>query len=117
MPYALLADAVVAFHFLWILFLICGGWWGHRYRWVGRIHVAGLVLAFFVEGFDWFCPLTHLEVWLRAKGNQAGYSGSFIIHYVNKVIYLDVSRPLMALLTTLLCLVNAWWYLGKPRRR
>ncbi|GFO61812.1 hypothetical protein GMST_41370 [Geomonas silvestris] len=117
MPYAFLADLVVSFHFLWILFLIFGGWWGRRYRWVKRIHLAGLVLAFFVETFDWFCPLTHLEVWLREKGDQAGYSGAFIGHYLNQLIYLDASRSLMALLTILLCLVNAWWYLSPPKRR
>lgn len=112
MPYGVLADTVVVFHFLWIGFLIAGGWWGRRYRWLGVIHISALVLAFLVETFDWFCPLTYLEVWLRQKGNLAGYHEAFITHYLNKIIYLDAPHLPVVILTVLLCLVNAWLYLG-----
>lgn len=115
--YGLLADAVVAVHFIWILFLIFGGWWGRRNRWVRRIHLAGLVLAFFVETFDWFCPLTHLEVWLAERGALSGYHGSFITHYLDKIIYVEAPRGLIVSLTIMICAGNAWFYLSKPRRR
>lgn len=116
MPYRLLADALVSFHFLWIIFLIVGGWWGRRYRYVRVLHIAALVLAFFVEAFDWYCPLTHLEAWLRGKGAQAGYHDSFIAHYLNKLIYLDAPHTPIVILTVLLCLGNLWLYLGARKR-
>jgi hypothetical protein len=116
LPYARLADTVVLIHFLWILFLLLGGWWGRRYRWVGRIHVAGLAFAFLVEGCDWYCPLTHLEVWLREKGAQAGYHDSFLTHYLNKLIYIEVPHTSIVMLTLLLCLGNIWLYLRAGKR-
>ena len=111
MPYGALADTVVFFHFAWILFLIFGGWWGRRYRWLGSIHLAGLAFAMLVESLDWYCPLTDLEVWLRGKGTQTGYHGSFISHYLSKLIYLEVPHAPIVFLTLSLCLVNAWLYL------
>ncbi len=116
MIYRLLADSVVFFHFLWILFLIFGGFWGRRYRSVRIVHVPALFFAALVELFDWYCPLTHVEVWLRRKqGPEFGYSGSFISHYLERVIYLDVSRWVIVLLTLILCGANAWLYLGRRR--
>jgi hypothetical protein len=113
--YGLLADAVVGFHFLWILFLVLGAWWGRSHRLVRMVHLAALILAFLVETLDWFCPLTHLELWLRHRGSLGGYSESFIAHYLNQLIYLDVSHTLIVILTILLCMLNLWWYL--PRRK
>ena len=115
MPYGLLADAVVVIHFLWILFLILGGWWGQRSRLVGRIHLSGLGFACLVEGFDWYCPLTHLEVWFRRKGAQSGYTESFITHYLDRLIYIELPHPLIVSLTISLCAVNAWLYLSKRK--
>lgn len=116
MPYAGLADAVVSIHFLWIIFLMIGGWWGRRYRWLRAIHIAGLAFAFLVESFDWFCPLTHIEVWLRGKGAQAGYHDSFIVHYLNKLIYMELPHTVIVVLTLLLCLGNVWVYLSARNR-
>lgn len=116
MPYARMADAVVAIHFLWILFLIFGGWWGRRYLWLGRIHIAGLVLAFLVEVFNWYCPLTDIEVWFREKGAQAGYRESFITHYLGSLIYLEISHIPIVILTILICLGNIWLYRSAWKR-
>jgi hypothetical protein len=116
MIYRLLADGVVLFHFLWILFLIFGGFWGRRYRWVRLVHVPALFFAAWVELLDWYCPLTHLEVWLRRRqAPSLGYSGSFIAHYLERVIYLDVPRWVVVALTLLLCGVNGWLYFGRRR--
>src|SRR6266700_7442381 len=117
MLYKLIADGVVLFHFLWILFLIFGGFWGRKCRGVRLVHVPALFFAAWVELFDWYCPLTHLEVWLRRKqGAELGYSGSFIGHYLERLIYLDVDRRVIVLLTLLLCGVNGWLFLGRRRK-
>lgn len=116
MLYKLLADGVVIFHFLWILFLIFGGIWGRRYRGVRLVHVPALVFAFLLELFSWYCPLTYLEVWLRRRHDPAlSYAGSFIAHYLERLIYIEVERWLIFLLTLLICGVNGWLYLGRRR--
>jgi hypothetical protein len=116
MLYKVLADGVVVGHFLWILFLIFGAVWGRKSRRVRLVHLPALVFAFFIELFDWYCPLTHLEAWLRERHDPGlTYTGSFIAHYLERLVYLDVDRRVVVLLTLLLCGVNGWLYFGRKR--
>jgi polyferredoxin len=105
--YGLATDIVVLIHFLWILFLLFGAWWGRRSRTVAIMHGTGLAFALVLQLFGWYCPLTHLEVWLRARQGPAGsYTGSFIGHYLEKAIYLDVPVRLLTAATLLLVAGN-----------
>jgi len=114
MPYKILADIVLLVHFLWIVFLIFGAFLGVRYKSIKVFHISGLVFAFILQIFGWYCPLTHLEVWLRTKHNPAlSYTGSFIIYYLEKIVYLEVSGYLIFTLTLFLCGFNVWFYLRK----
>ncbi|MDH4231289.1 MAG: DUF2784 domain-containing protein [Nitrospirota bacterium] len=116
MIYKILADIVVIVHFFWILFLIFGAFWGTRYRAVKIVHIAGLAFAVILNVFAWYCPFTHLEVWLRERHDPAlSYTGSFIIHYVEKIVYIELSGSIIFLFTIFLCGINAWLYLGKKR--
>ena len=116
MFYKILADIVVLIHFLWILFLFFGAFLGIKNRAVKIFHLSGLAFAFIIQIFDWYCPLTHLEVWLRSKHSPfLAYAGSFIIYYVEKIVYIEISRWLVFILTILLCGLNAWLYLRKRR--
>jgi hypothetical protein len=114
MPYGILADGVVLVHFLWILFLVFGAFWGVKNRAARIFHVSGLVFAVVLQLFDWYCPLTHLEAWLRSKqGLATAYPSSFIIYYVHKIVYVELSRSTIIVLTFFLCGFCAWWYLRK----
>jgi hypothetical protein len=116
MLYRILADSVVLIHFLWIVFLFLGAFWGVRNRVVKIFHLSGLAFAFVIQVFDWYCPLTHLELWLRSKQDFAlTYTGSFIVYYVERMVYIELSRTLILLLTVLLCGFNGWFYLRKRR--
>jgi hypothetical protein len=56
-------------------------------------------------------------VWLRSKHDLAlTYAGSFIIHYVEGIVYIELSRTLILFLTVLLCGFNACVYLRKRKR-
>ena len=85
-----LADATVVAHLGWILFLLLGAILGRRRRWVRWVHLGGLGVALLLTAAGWLCPLTHLEVWLR--GRAGGYEGSFIGHYAERLVYLEVPR-------------------------
>ncbi len=118
MVYKILADLTVLVHFFWILFLFIGAIWGTKYLVVKVFHLLGLVFALLLHAFDWICPLTHLEVWLRSKHHpDLTYIGSFIIYYTEKIIYLEVSSSTLQWLTLLLCGFNGWLYLKKRGRR
>lgn len=115
--YRLFADTVVIVHFLWIVFLFLGAIWGRKNKTVRFVHVSGLIFSVVMQVFDWYCPLTILEVWLRSKSDPVhAYAGSFIVYYAEKVVYLDLSRGLIFILTILLVAFNAGAYLMKGRR-
>jgi hypothetical protein len=116
MIYKVLADIVVFIHLLWILFLIFGVWGGIRNKKVKVIHISALAFAITIQVFSWYCPLTHLEAWLRAKHDPAlSYSGSFIPHYVEKIVYIDLPPSLIFILSIFLAGISLWLYLKKKK--
>jgi hypothetical protein len=119
MIYKILADSVVLTHFLWILFLFSGAFFGRGNRTLKIFHFSGLSFAIIIQIFGWYCPLTYLEVWLRSKHDPGViYTGSFIIHYVEEIVYIELSRCLIFAFTIVLIGFNVWVYLRKkPFRR
>lgn len=119
MLYKALADAVVFVHLLWIVFLALGALPGARNRAVKCVHIGGLAFAVVIQVFGWYCPLTYLEVWLRGKHDPAlAYPGSFVAHYAEELVYMDLSRKAVFALTAALVIINACIYLrkrGRPR--
>ncbi len=114
MIYKILADSVVFVHFLWILFLFFGAFFGKRDRVLRIFHISGLCFAILIQIFGWYCPLTYLEVWLRSKqASNATYTGSFIVYYVEKIVYIELSRPLIFAFSIVLFGLNIWVYLTK----
>ncbi len=116
MVFRIVGDFVVLIHFLWIIFLFFGAVLGIRYKGIKIIHLSGLCFAILIQVFDWYCPLTHLEFWLRSKSDPlTTYAGSFIAHYAEKLVYLELSRSLIFGFTILLCAFNGWFYLRKTK--
>ena len=87
MLYRLLANAVVAVHGLFIVFIVLGGFLAWRWRWVAALHLPCAAWGVLIEFRHWVCPLTPLENHLRAKAGAQGYEGGFIEHYLLPVIY------------------------------
>jgi hypothetical protein len=105
-------------HLSWILFLIGGAYWGRRHPAVMVVHVLGMGLAVVLQFAGWYCPLTHLEFWLRQRHDPGlAYPGSFIAHYAEKFVYLEVPPKLVLALTLLIVIVNGWIYGTELRRR
>jgi hypothetical protein len=53
---------------------------------------------------------------LRSKHSPfLTYAGSFIIHYVENIVYIEIPRSVILILTLLLCGLNAWLYFRKRR--
>ena len=114
MLYKIFADFVVLVHFLWILFLIFGALLGVRNKAIKCIHLSGLLFAILIQVFGWYCPLTHLEFWLRSRHNPSiAYAGSFIIHYMERLVYLEISANGILVATIGLVIFNLWLYLRK----
>jgi len=116
MLFRILADAVVLVHFLWILFLIFGAFLGVRNKTIKYLHLSGLFFAILIQIFGWYCPLTHLEFWLRSRHDPSvAYAGSFIIYYIERLVYLEISPTVIFLTTIGLVIFNFWYICGRNK--
>jgi len=87
MLYERLADLVVVVHSLFVAFVVLGGLLVLRRPRLAWIHVPAALWGSLIEYAGIICPLTPLEVALRERGGSAGYSGGFIAHYLEGVLY------------------------------
>jgi uncharacterized membrane protein len=116
MFYKIAADFTILIHFLWIVFLIAGAFIGRKYQTVKIIHIAGLSFAVIIVAFGWYCPLTYLEIWLRSKHEPLlTYKGSFIFHYVEKLVYIELPRGIIFGLTLILIVITIYIYRKKEK--
>ncbi len=111
MFYKIIADIIVVLHFIWIIFMLLGffltiygffrkeffDWWLFR-----TLHLSGILFVGILTLLRRFCPLTILENLSRAKYSPGStYPGSFIVHYIEKLVYPDVNQTLLRLVTVL----------------
>jgi hypothetical protein len=128
LPYALLADLVLTLHVAIVAFVVLGlivvpvgsrlGW-----HWVNALtfRTLHLVTIAVVVAGTWLgivCPLTTLEMWLRAQAGQLTYPGAFIAHWLHALLFYQAPPWVFNLVYSLFGLVvlAAWWYFP-PRRR
>ena len=87
MIYGALADGVLLFHFAFIVFVVAGGLAVLRWPWVAFLHVPSFLWGAVMELAGWICPLTPLELHLRALAGVGGYEVRFLEHYLLRLIY------------------------------
>ena len=92
--HVLLANAVSVVHALVVAFMLTGALLALRRTGLVRVHapLTAAVLAVNLAGLD--CPLTQLELHLRAAAGATGsFSGGWLGHYVFSPVGLDVHAP------------------------
>lgn len=89
MFYALLADAVLIGHFLFIVWVACGAVAVNWRPGLVFAHLPAIGWGVYVELSGRLCPLTPLEQQLRRAAGEQGYAGGFIDHYLVALIYPD----------------------------
>ncbi|MGH8417245.1 MAG: DUF2784 domain-containing protein [Pseudomonas sp.] len=107
MYYSLMADAVVVFHLMFIVFVMLGALLVlHRPAWIW-LHLPAVVWGMVVELLHLYCPLTPLENSLRIKAGVAGYEGDFVSRYLIPLIYPAALTPQIQIgLAGLVLMVN-----------
>ncbi len=103
---ALATDVLLLLHFLWIVFLVLGLPLGLYFnlRILRILHAAGLIFALILQLTHTLCPLTVWEEQIRAL-RQPGFSyrGSFIITYIDRLVYPNwISLNTITIITVLL---------------
>ena len=115
---SLLADLVVAVHFLFVLFVVFGGLLVLRWPRLAYLHIPAAIWGAAIEFGGWICPLTPLEQWLRRQAGDAAYSGGFIEHYILPLLYPSaLTRSLQITLGLSVLAVNLIIYAYAFRKR
>lgn len=128
MSHKILADAIIVVHFLYILFMLLGflltgyalffrqkffDWWLFR-----LLHLLGIFYVVSLNILGKYCPLTILENELRLKYEAYSvYSGSFIIHYLEKLVYPDVNPLVIQIPTVFLAIFTIVVFIVRPPKK
>lgn len=116
-----LADAVVVFHFGFVLFVVLGGAAVLRWRKAAYLHLPCAAWGALIEFGGWICPLTPLEHRLRNLGHEPGYAGGFVEHYITRVMYpAGLTREMQIAIGVFVIAINLlfyWLAFGRHRRR
>jgi Protein of Unknown function (DUF2784) len=108
--YSGLASFLLVLHALFILWVVFGGflaWSRPVLRW---LHIASLVWGILTEVLYWPCPLTFAENALEQRGGIQPYRGGFLLHYLDKLIYPDISPSVLTIATLIVCALNLCFY-------
>lgn len=124
----LLADVILTLHVGIVAFVVLGeaaillgarrGW-----RWVRNfaLRAVHLALMVFIALQTWLgalCPLTEWEQALRRRAGGDAYSGSFIEHWLSRLIFFEAPWwAFVAAYTAFAALVLLTWRRVPPRKR
>lgn len=121
-PYQLYADLVLVVHVGVVLFVVGGlmlfvvggmrGWRWVRRPWVRVLHLGAVAVVVVDTWFGAICPLTDLEMDLRAKAGAETYSVSFIEYWLQRLLYFDAPFWVFGLVYSLfgVLVITVWWW-------
>ena len=122
------ADLVLTLHVLFVAFVIVGlilifvGWPGN-WRWVRNrrfriLHLVAIAVVVIQSWVGVLCPLTKIEMTLRQRAGDTTYSGAFIAHWLENILYYRAPAWVFVVCYTMFgALVVASWYWVRPDRR
>jgi hypothetical protein len=120
-----LAIAILSIHVAWILAVIFGAFFTRGRPVWSALHIVSLIWGIVVEVGPWPCPITLAEQHFEARAGMHAYQGSFLLHYVDKIVYPNVPWWAIATVGASICALNlgiyAWrfhaaWVLRKKAR-
>jgi hypothetical protein len=127
MIWSVLADLVLFTHVLTVVFVVLGlvliiignlrGWRFVNAWWFRLTHVATIGVVVAQSWLGMTCPLTTLELWLRARAGEVTYAGGFIEHWLSRLLYFNAPPWVFVLAYSVFgAMVLAAWWRWPPRR-
>lgn len=125
--YLFAADAILLVHTIFVAFVIFGlaailigklrSWSWVRNPWFRYAHIMGIGVVVLQSWFGAICQLTTWEMAFREKAGDAAYSGSFVAHWLDSILYYRAPEWVFVVIYTVFgALVAASWYWVRPRR-
>ena len=128
--YLVAADALLILHVLFVGFVIFGlvltllgkflDWSWVRNAWFRIAHLAAIGVVVLQSWFGVICPLTIWENALRRRAGEGGYSGTFVSHWLESILYYQAPAWVFAVCYTVfgaLVVVSWFWVRPRPLRR
>ena len=123
----LLADTILVFHFLFVVFVVGGqvcilagaplGWQWVRMRGFRIAHLVAIAVVIAQSWIGIVCPLTAWESALRRMAGEAAYEDTFLSHWVGRALYFTAPAWVFTTVYSLFGLVVlASWFLVRPTR-
>ncbi|HEY6131590.1 MAG TPA: DUF2784 domain-containing protein [Halioglobus sp.] len=124
--YLLAADALLLLHVSFVAFVVLGllavftgaalSWAWVRNPLFRILHLLAIVIVAAQAWLGLVCPLTDVEMALRAKGGAAVYRGTFMSHWLQALLYYDAPDwVFQACYTAFALLVAVSWLWVRPR--
>ena len=125
--FILAADAILLLHVLVVIFIVFGlvlifignalKWCWIRNPWFRVLHLVAICVVVFLSWLSFVCPLTSIEMELRTRAGDTTYSGTFISHWLESILYYQAPPWVFVVGYTIFGLmVIASWFLVRPRR-
>lgn len=108
--YSALAVFVLFLHALFIVWVMFGALLARSRPALRWLHVASLLWGILTELLPWPCPLTLLENWLEGKAGVQPYQGGFLLHYLDMLVYPDISVTVLTVAGVVVCVLNLALY-------
>ena len=119
------ADAILIIHVAFVIYVVFGlftiyvgfffKWSWIRNFWFRISHLIAIAIVALQSWVGMICPLTIWEMALRQKAGDATYSGSFIQHWLQSLLYYSAPEWVFVLSYSAFgCLVLASWFIVKP---
>jgi polyferredoxin len=126
--YGLTADLVLLGHAFFVSFIVLSlpliwlgagrHWMWVRNQWFRGVHLGAIII---VAGQAWagvICPLTTLESFLRSRAGEDVYTGSFIRHWLHRLLFYQAEPWVFSIVYTIFSLaVLVTWWLVRPDGR
>ena len=125
--FTLAADIILLLHLLVVIFNVFGlvlifvgnvlNWHWIRNPWFRLTHLFTICIVVLLSWLNFICPLTSIEMVLRTRAGDTTYSGSFISHWVESILYYQAPPWVFVVGYTIFgVIVIASWFLVRPRR-
>ena len=112
-----LAVLVLILHLLFIGWVLLGWLLTGRRPWLRWAHILSLFYGIVIETGPWPCPLTLAENYFLERAGIAPYHEPFLVHYLEAVVYPDVSPVLLTWCAVAVCGFILAIYVRRFRRR
>lgn len=101
-----LAVLMLMIHLAWLALVIFGAIWTRGRPLWSAFHMLALAWGIVVELGPWPCPLTVAESYFETRAGFFAYQGSFLLHYLDAIVYPNLPSWLVTAAGVAVCALN-----------